>query len=747
MEAVQVAGQRALGAAFAAVQAGAWADALRLAGSILVSDPLSADAHEVISVARRALETRREGAAERRQMTILFADVADSTALLRRLGGEVYRDLMLELHQAAAKAVSCFGGRIAQYLGDGILAYFSYPQAHEDDAQRAVYAGLELLERLALAAPSLEARFGSSPALRVGVDTGRVVIGAAGAGEWTTVDSVFGDPAHIAARLQSLAPANAVLVSDSTRLLVERHFVLEPWGARVIAGYAQPIAVHRVLGASDGPLPASSNPTMVNRDGEMALLDRLWAAARSGEREEALVVGEAGVGKSQLIEHLSNVATATAASVVTFHCSATFRHSPFHPVASALRRLLFGHARGTSDDGDLREALARAGTPADVAARWLSPLSSVLDIHRPNDVLPEQLRAAVFAVLVELCERLAAANPLLLVVEDLHNADDSTAQLIDQLRERGPGATLLVATVRSKARDEPAWRHRLQLDPLAPQHARALALRSAPSLAANQLDDVVRAAAGVPLFLIDAARGLTTDAARLPDASATLALLTHRLDLLDDDARTVVSELSVLGVACAFPLLAALSELPTERLERAVARLLHDDLLMATASGEGSRFQFRHPLYQEVAYDRQLQGARARRHSRCADALSTEATRREGGPLPEVIGGHLVHAGRSAEALVWWQRAGDRALAAAAYAEAVAHFGRSLEALTALPPGPERDQLELGLQLSYGASCSAVFALRPPPHLVRGRSPARSRAWADRRGHRVDGQFRADRSL
>ena len=705
---------RTLEAALAAVQAGAWADALRLAGRILSRNPLDTSAFEIISTARRALETTRADPAERRQLTILFADVAGSTALLSRLGGERYRELMLALHEAAAKAVSTFGGLIGQYLGDGVLAYFSYPEAHEDDAQRALYAGLALLRWLEHSAPSLAARFGSALTLRVGVDTGRVVIGAAGAGQWTTADSVFGDAAHVAARLQALAPANSILISDTVRRLVERYFLLEPLGEKQLTGYRDPVPVHRVVSTYDVPHRDASGPVLCGRENEIAEIDRLWAAVHAGKREELLIVGEAGVGKSRLVEHLANVAVATGGRVIVIHCSAAFRHSAFYPLAAALRRVLVGTMRDNLRDEELLELLSKLGLPAEVVERAIVPLSSLLDISRVADVLPQQLRAGIFEVVLALLKQLAVTSPLLLVLEDLHVADASTAEFLNLFRRESAAPTLMVATLRPTPELERDWQRTLRVGPLREQDAKELVQRSAPSLDGSMVEQVLKQAAGLPLFLIDIARGAASGASLLAEPSLTTALLTHRLDLLDEDSRSLVADLSVMGTACSYPVLAAISELSTERLERAVAQLLHTELLVACATGQGSVFQFRHPLYQELAHDRQLVASRQRRHARCADALIEQHSRLELGALPELIAHHLVQGGRAGESVIWWQRAGERAAAAAAHREAIAHYERGLHAVAALQSVPERAQLELDLQLAYGASCSAIYGYADP---------------------------------
>jgi class 3 adenylate cyclase/predicted ATPase len=706
--------ERPLETALAAVQAGAWADALRLAGSILSRNPLDAGAFEIISTARRALETTREDAAERRQLTILFADVAGSTELLGRLGGERYRELILELHEAAARAVSTFGGRIGQYLGDGILAYFSYPEAHEDDAQRALYASLALLKWLEGSAASLTARLGSALALRVGIDTGRVVIGPAGAGQWTTVDSVFGDAPHVAARLQAFAPSNSILISDATRRLVERYFLLEPLGEKRLAGYPEPFPVHRVVRSYDAPHRDVAGPAMCGREVEIAEVERSWAEARTGKREELLIVGEAGVGKSRLVEYLANVAVATGGRVIAIHCSAAFQHSAFHPLAAALRRVLAGTARESLSDEQLRDTLIQLGVSAEVVERAIVPLSSLLDASRVADVLPQELRAGIFEVILALLNQLAATGPLLLALEDLHVADASTAEFLNFFRREGSPPSLIVATVRSAPALAHDWQRTLPVGPLPAPAAKELVKRWAPTLDDAKVDQVLRQAAGLPLFLIDIARGASGGSSLLAEPSATTALLSHRLDLLDDDSRSLVADISVMGTGCSYPLLSAISELSTERLERAVAQLLHAELIVACATSQGSVFQFRHLFYQELAYDRQLAASCRRRHSRCADALIAQHARHEPGALPELIAHHLVQGGRVGESIPWWQRAGERAAAAAAHTESIAHYESGLQALAALPSSPERVQLELGLQLAYGASCSAVYGYADP---------------------------------
>lgn len=713
MQMVEEPPHQVLEATHSALRAGAWADALRLAGSILARDPLHAGAFEAISVARRALESPQEGGAERRQMTILFADVAGSTALLSTLGTEAYRDLMLELHEASAKAVSNFGGRIGQYLGDGILAYFSYPEAHEDDAERAVYAALDLLEQLASASGSLVERFGSGPVLRVGIDTGQVVIGTAGAGQWTTADAVFGDAVHIAARLQVLAPRNSILISDSTRKLVDRHFILEALGDRELAGYDRPTAVHRVVRASDGPRPDAHRPIMCDRESEVSELERRWALARGGQRDQILVVGEAGVGKSRLLDHLSNVAVATGARVLAIHCSATFRDSPFHSTAAALRRLLIGTMRDSVSDDELKDALIDVGVPQEVVTRTAVSLASLLEVRRLVDVLPQQLRAAIFEVLLELVGAMAATKPLLVLVEDLHLADASTAELVELIRGRGAIPLMLVAAARTGA-GVSKWSNTMELGPLPKTFARELVLRSAPEIDDAGLERVLSSSGGLPLFLIDLARAVSSGPSLVAVPTVTTALLTQRIDQLDADSRSLVADLSVIGMTSSYPVLAAVSELPVDRLERALARLLHDDLLISCVEGQSTVFQFRHPLYQELAYDRQLLSSRKRRHLRCADALIERDARQERAVLPELVAHHLLQAGRGIESVPWWQRAGDRAASASAHAEAISHYERALVVLGTGAMTPERAQLELALQLSYGASRSAVSGYTDP---------------------------------
>ncbi|MEY4581596.1 MAG: hypothetical protein RL701_6299 [Pseudomonadota bacterium] len=701
--------EQVLAAAMAAADAGAWTDALRLAGSLLVHDPLHRGALDVITVARRALELSHSHGAELRQMTIMFADVVGSTALVSKLGAESYRDLMLKVHEAAATAVSNFGGRIAQFLGDGILTYFSYPLAHEDDAQRAIYAGLELLQRLGVAAPAMAVQFGSAPALRLGVDTGRVVIGAAGAGQWTTVDSVFGDPPHVAARLQGLAPLNAIVVSEATRQLVKHHFVLEPLGLYDLAGYAQPVAVHRIVRAREAPSPELNGHAMLGREHESRELGLTWSSVLAGVREEMLVVGEAGLGKSRLVEQFANLATATGGRLVTIHCHSAFRHSAFHPVEVALRRLLHANEPNHLTEAHLRAVLVTAGVSSGVVSHVIALIANGLRQWQTLDVLPEQLRAGVFEAVIVLLEWLASTSLLLVVFENLHAADPSTLELVQVIRQRSTTRLLLLATTRSAVGAGAPWRRTLTLMPLLPAAARALVVRSAPELEDAKVDHVVERCGGIPLFLIAAARVAVSGASLLSIPTAATALLTQRISSLDVECRSAISDLSVVGIACSYSVLLAVSDLSAERLDGALARLLHDELLVLAPSAEGDVFQFRHVLYQEAAYDGQLLPARKRSHGRCADALIAEHARGERAQMPELVARHLVRADRTTESISWWQLAGARAAAAAAHTEAMAHFASGLHAVNTMAAGPNRAELEFVLQLSYGATCSAVL--------------------------------------
>jgi class 3 adenylate cyclase/predicted ATPase len=705
--------QDTLDAALTAVRVGAWTDALRLAGSMLVQDPLNAGALDVISTARRALESTREGGAERRQLTILFADVADSTTLLNQLGAERYRDFILDVHEAAAKSVSGFGGRIGQYLGDGILAYFSYPQAYEDDAQRAVYAGLDLIARIERASSTWTRRFGASLALRIGADTGRVVIGAAGAGQWTTLDAVFGEPAHLAARLQALAPRNSMVISESTQRLVAHQFALESLGPQQFAGYPGPQFAYRVTGANDGPRSVASGRSMIDREREAATLEGLWASTRSGRREDIVIVGEAGVGKSSLVEHIANIAMATAGRVVILRCARVFRNTPFYPVAGALRRLLGVPEKRCARRDVLRTSMSEAGIPDDLADRALAPLAFALDLHDSADLLPQQVRTALFDVLVELVSRLATAAPLLIVIEDLHLADPSTSELLAHLRSRATGAWLMVATVRTDD-GQSQWSQKLQIEPLPSEFARALVHRTVPDLSESAVKSVVTACGGIPLFLVDSARSLAFGGMPHALPSPTTALVNRRLTELDVDARSIVSDLAVAGIATPCSLLSAISELSADRFERGLARLVHDGLLVSQSrDSESSVVQFRHLLYQEVLYDVQLEASRQRRHARCADAMIRFDLAASGSP-PELIARHLTMGRRPAEAIAWWRQAGERAAAAAAHAEAASHFSSALAALESSEGYPEDAGIELCLRLSYGASCSSIHGYTHP---------------------------------
>ena len=388
-----------------------------------------------------------EDDAERRQLTVMFCDLVGSTALSSRLDPEDLREVMQAYRDAAVGAITRYDGKVAKYLGDGILAYFGYSIAHDDDAARAVSAGLAIVEAM----PALEARAGRPRGVeikcRVGIATGPVVVGEMGAGDQRETMAVIGEAPNMADRLQELAPHNTVLVSPLTRRLVEQRFHAVSLGQHVLRGIGRSIEVFRITGGSNRHLAAVPRLPLTGRDGELAQLGAAFEGARAGRGRAVALTGEPGIGKSRLIKALKNEALAHRALWLEAQCSPYHVDAPLHPAIELMSRALAFRRNETPAERLHRlEAFgARLGLPADPHVPLLATMLSIPGERRYSlpALSPQALRARPLASIVEVLSRLAARRPVVLVVEDLHWADESTLDFVDVLMEWLAGLPLL----------------------------------------------------------------------------------------------------------------------------------------------------------------------------------------------------------------------------------------------------------------------------------------------------------------
>jgi class 3 adenylate cyclase/tetratricopeptide (TPR) repeat protein len=666
-------------------------------------------------------------------MTVLFCDLVNSTPLAGSLDPEDWREVLSAYQHACVRAIERFDGYTAQYLGDGVVAYFGYPRAHEDDAQRAVHAGLGILDELVPVDEYFRERLDISLQARVGLHTGVVVVGEMGAGESRSQHDIVGETPHIAARLQSVAEPGSVVISGDTHHLTEGYFETDSLGEHDLKGVSRPIDVHRALRATGavGRLEVAGARRMtpvMGRNRELERITDAWRQAESGDGAIVHVTGEAGIGKSRLVQALREGEGRNAGAFQLWQCSAHHGTTSLYPVVQLLERML-GLER-TETAGQRLERLQQAAADAGLDETEAVPLvAELLSVRGANgtsssSLSPLDARTATLRILESLLVTNPARHPLLLVVEDLHWADPTTVELLGRIAGSLQGVPVLcILTFRPEF--EPPWTGRkpvleIELGPLTSSEVRAMATAATDTtLDPTVLDWLDTAADGVPLFVEEMLKMLE----RAPDGdgqvpSATVVpptldgLLTERLDRLPELA-DVIDVAAILGREFDRSLLGVVASRDGD-LEPAFGQLQDQDVLRPVVGLPG-RWEFTHALLQEAAYKRILRRRRHALHGQVADTLVrrfAEAAQRE----PEVVAHHWSSAGEPARAMHFWYAAGTRALERAAYLEAAEHFRRGLEALDATDAHAGHDlervefltHLAASLQAGHGYAAAGV---------------------------------------
>jgi class 3 adenylate cyclase/predicted ATPase len=674
-----------------------------------------------------------DAVAERRHLTVLFCDLVTSTELATQLDPETYREVIRAYHAACAAVIERMGGYIAQYLGDGLLVYFGYPVAHEDDPQRAVRAGLGLVEAVhRLRTPSDSGGKAASFAplqVRIGIHTGLVVIGDVGGGG-RQERLALGDVPNLAARLQNLATPGAVVISAATQRLVEGWFLCQSLGRMTLAGFPHPVAVYLVAHESGAhsrlDITASRGLTpLVGREQEVAFLRERWARVKDGLGQVVLLSGEAGIGKSRLV----HVLMTHMADDQHFHwdarCSSSTEHSALFPVIELFRRML--DLRDDDTPAAKRSKLEGHVAPFGLAPEVMALLASLLSI--PSEELypalamtPALQKQKTFEALLLLLRAMAAQQPVLIVVEDIHWADPSTLEFLNFLVGQLPGVRALTILV-SRPEFRAPWSNldhlsQLTLARLSHRHAEMMVTGAAANklLPGAVIQQVVTRTDGVPLFVEELTKMLLESGwlqeregryelpASLPPAAipATLSdLLMARLDRLGA-AKPVAQLGAVIGRQFSYELLRAVSPLDETMLGQALGRLVDAQMLYQHGLPPQATYTFKHVLIQEAAYESLLKSTRQQHHHRIVQALAaqfptTAATR------PELFAHHYSQAGLVDQALPYWLRAGQRAVQRSANTEAIRHLSKGLDLLETLPSTPERVQQELAFHLAVGA--------------------------------------------
>ena len=673
--------------------------------------------------------------AERRHLTVLFCDLVDSTPLARRLDPEDYREVIRAYQATCAEVIGRFEGHVAQYLGDGLLSYFGYPQAHEDDARRAVQAGLAMCEALTPLAARLATNQGIRLAVRLGIHTGLVVVGAVGTGRRQET-LALGDTPNVAARLQGLAAPNTIVVSDATWHLVRSDFSGDDLGPQSLKGVETPIRAYRLLGMNGAarsrldPVTMRILTPLVGREEEMALLRARWAQAKDGLGQVVVLSGEAGIGKSRLLQGLYEHVAPEPHVRVEWHCSPYAQQSPLHPVIAHMHRLL--RWRADTAPGEklraLEETLRAYGFPLPEVVPLLAGLLSLsLPEHYPPLTLtPQRQRQKTLETLLTWLFAEAARQPVLFIVEDLHWVDPSTLELLTLLVDQGPAARLLTLFT---CRPEFAvpWGLRAHLTPLSlsrlpqPQVAQMVGrVAGGKVLPVEVVAQIVEKTDGVPLFVEELTKtvlesGLLQEREGHYDLTGPVPTLAIPATLHDSlmarlDRLATVKQIAQMGatIGRTFPynLLRAVASLEEAPLQQGLRQLVQTELVYQRGLPPEATYTFKHALIQDAAYQSLLRSTRQQVHQRIAQVLEAQLPEIPASQ-PELLAHHLTEAGLPAQAVLYWQKAGQRALDRSAYAEAIGHLSRGIQVLTELPATRIRHQQELSLQLSLAQALHA----------------------------------------
>ena len=679
------------------------------------------EAHK-ITVAAAAPAGPPRDTAERRQVTVMFSDLVGSTALSARMDPEDLREVIAAYQKCVAEAVRRFGGFVAKYMGDGVLVYFGYPEAHEDDADRAVRAALELIAAVtALNAPvALQTR--------VGIATGLVVVGdLVGSGD-AQERGIVGETPNLAARLQDVAKPNTVAIAEGTRKLLGNLFELEDLGAKELKGISGPVRAWATLrpASVEGrfeAMHASGLTDLVGREEELDLLLRRWSKAKSSGGQVVLLSGEAGIGKSRLTAALLERLAAEPHTRLRYFCSPQHINSAFYPIISQMERTAgFAHDDTAQAKLDkLDNLLAQSSTPREDVALFAEMLSLPNDGRYPTlELAPQQRRQRTLEALTTQIEAFARRNPVLMIFEDAHWADPTSLEAfgraVDRIRALD---VLLIITYRPEF--EPPWTGQahvttLILNRLGQRDISTMIDRvtGTKPLLASIRQDIIERTDGIPLFIEEMTKAVLEasgqEGAERADTSIPVpslavpaslhASLMARLDRLGP-AKEVAQVGAAIGRDFSHALLAAVAPKSEAELNLALDRIIAAGLLFRQGNPPFATYLFKHALVQEAAYGTLLREPRRALHARIAETIENEfaeiAERQ-----PELLARHYTEAGLIERGALLWGKAGQRALERSAFAEAIGQLRRALDQIATLPATPalRREQINFQVALS-----------------------------------------------
>lgn len=740
---------RLLDEAEAAIATGDWAAVGDHARTVLRLDPENSDALSYLAASERDPDSAGgEGSpdtqdlaepqppsssapdAERRQLTVMFCDLQGSTALSQQLDPEELRDVIRGYQEVCAGAVARFEGHIAKYLGDGLLVYFGYPQAHEDDPQRAVRAGLAILQDMGPLNARLKSDKDLELTVRIGIHTRLVVAGEMGGGDTLEELAIVGETPNIAARIEGAAEPDGIAISDVTASLVQGFFLCESMGPHDLKGISEPVELFRVLEESGAQtrfdVAVSTHLTpLVGREQEVGLLLDRWEQVEEGLGQVVLVSGEAGIGKSRLLQGLIDGLAGRPHVFQQHRCSPYHQNSALFPVIESYERWL-GFQREDSQEERIQAietALEeRSLLTPEALSLWAGMLSVPLDeSHPPLDLSPQRQRQKTMELMTQLKVATANEQPVLAVFEDLHWADPTTLEFLGLLVEQ-VATSKVMAILTFRPEFTPPWGSRshvtqINLNRLPQRLATDLIalVTGGKELPEEVIDQIASKSDEVPLFVeeltqmviesgllreMDGRYELTGPLTDLAIPSTLQDSLTARLDRLGE-VKEVVQLASVLGREFIYQLIQAVSQQDDAPLSDHLRQLVAGEFLYQQGVLPEASYIFKHALIQDAAYNSLLISRRQQYHQLVAQVYE-ESFPETVESQPELLAHHYTEAGLNQQAVPYWQQAGQIAVRRSANVEAVNHFTKGLELLEALPDTQERDSQEAELQTFLG---------------------------------------------
>jgi class 3 adenylate cyclase/tetratricopeptide (TPR) repeat protein len=674
--------------------------------------------------------------AERRQITVMFCDLVGSTALSERLDPEDLRALMQAYQQAAGAVIERYDGHVAQYLGDGLMTYFGWPAAHEDDAERAVRAGLEIVDAVkAVEAPE-------PLQVRVGVATGSVVVGETGAGDASVPKLAVGETPNLAARVQGLAGPDEIVIGPSTRRLVAGTFELEDIGAHTLKGIVEPVRAWRVggLARTEGRFEAAHGvhlTPLIGREAEIGLLMRRWDLAKEGEGQVVVLCGEPGIGKSRIAQVLRENIADEPHKRLRYQCSPYHVNSALYPIVAQLERAAnFTHTDSNEDRLlKMEEVLKETAEDMSVIAPLFASMLSIptAGVYLPLGISSQKQKELTLQALLDQLLALAANHPVLMIFEDVHWIDPTTQEALNLIVPRIAGHRVLLV-ITSRPPYQPPW---LGLGHVTPMTLTRLGRREAAAivdrvtggraLPGEVLDQIVAKTDGVPLFVEELTKtviesGLVSEGEhgyRLVGTVSNIAIpstlqdsLMARLDRLAS-VREIAQIGSCIGREFSYELISAVSALDDNELNRTLEQLVRSELAYRVGTPPTANYTFKHALVQDAAYASLLKTKKHELHARIARVMELRF-RHVVEAEPELIARHYTEARLPVNAIPFWLKAGELCIARAAHREALVHLNEGLALVAAQPASAARSDIELAYQMNIGSAYNVLRGWSAP---------------------------------